>query len=265
MTPGRQAPLLQLKHVSKSFGSTQVLNEVDFSIEPGEVVALLGDNGAGKSTLVKIISGVTRPTSGTLHWEGRPVEWSDDTGPLEARQLGVETVYQDLGLVETLSIARNFFLGRELKRKLPMIPFFGLPALDLKRMEQIAAQTLKDSGIRRKLDPRDPVRALSGGERQAIAISRARYFGAKLLILDEPTSALSLRQTEEVLRFIAEASESGIAVIFITHTLAHIEGIVSRMTILHHGRKVGDYSPKSLTHDQRSDLILRGQLSTPTA
>jgi simple sugar transport system ATP-binding protein len=250
-------PLLELKNVTKHFGAIGVLEGIDFTISPGEVVALLGDNGAGKSTLIKIIAGFHRPSSGEYFWEGSKLEFHEQNGPEEARNLGVATVYQDLGLVESLSIARNFFLGRELTKKV-----FGIPVLDHQRMEEIVAQKLAEIGIRRKLDPRDPIAGLSGGERQAVAINRARFFGAKLLILDEPTSALSLRQTEQVLAYIKAAAESGIAVIFITHTLAHIEGIIDRITILYHGRKVGDFLPTEVNNEQVSSLITRGEMKT---
>jgi simple sugar transport system ATP-binding protein len=246
------SPLLELRKVSQAFGPISVLQDIDFEIRPGEVVALLGDNGAGKSTLIKVIAGYHRPTSGTLAWEGRAFEYSATDGPHEAREMGVETVYQHLGLVPTLSIARNFFLGREPRGR------FGL---DHRKMLDTARTQLAEMGIRRKLDPRDSVARLSGGERQAIAIARARHFNAKLMILDEPTSALSLRQTEQVLQYIRDAAKSGIAVIFITHTLHHIEDLVDRITVIYHGKKVGDYLPKDVTRAQVSSLITRGVLA----
>lgn len=252
-----QTPLLELRNISKNFGSIQVLDGIHFSIEPGQVVALLGDNGAGKSTLIKVIAGVHRPSSGELFWQGKAVRFSDGSGPQEARNLGIETVYQDLGLVPTMSIARNFFLGRELKRNI-----LGISRLDLKTMAEIAKQKLAELGIRRKLNPTDAVAQLSGGERQAIAIARARHFGAKLIILDEPTSALSLRQTEEVLSFIRKASSEGMAIIFITHTLAHIEGIVDKISIIFHGKNVGDFRSDEVQRGQVASLITKGQYST---
>ncbi len=247
--------LMELKGVTKNFGHIKVLEGIDLKLETGKVTALLGDNGAGKSTLIKIIAGFHRPDSGTISWEGKPLEFHEANGPQEARDLGIATVYQDLGLVEGLSIARNFFLGRELTKRIA-----GVKVLDHKTMEAVTKSKLDEIGIRRKLDPRDPIAGLSGGERQAVAIGRARHFGAKLLILDEPTSALSLRQTEQVLSYITAAAKAGIAVIFITHTLAHIEGIIDNITVLYHGRKVGDFSPKDVNHDQVSALITRGEI-----
>ena len=249
-------PLMQLHQVTKSFGPIQVLEGIDLTLHAGKVTALLGDNGAGKSTLIKIIAGFHRPDTGKIIWEGNDHQFHESNGPEEARNLGIATVYQDLGLVETLSIARNFFLGRELTKSV-----LGIKVLDHQTMEDVARAKLAEIGIRRQLDPRDPIMGLSGGERQAVAISRARHFGAKLLILDEPTSALSLRQTEQVLSYITAAAKSGIAVIFITHTLAHIEGIIDNITILYHGRKVGDYLPKDVNHDQVSSLITRGEIT----
>ena len=247
-------PLLELKGISQAYGPIHILDDIDFAIRPGEVVALLGDNGAGKSTLIKIIAGVARPTRGQLLWEGVPFEFSSDNGPQEARTRGIETVYQHLGLVSTLSIGRNFFLGRE-----PTKGFGPFRIIDHTKLINVSRERLQAMGIRRKLDPRDSVAKLSGGERQAIAIARAKYFNAKLLILDEPTSALSLRQTEEVLESIREAARQGIAVIFITHTLAHIENLVDRVTVLFHGKKVGDYPMSQVTRGQVSHLITRGE------
>lgn len=256
MTRHTLQPLLELKNVSKIFRSIQVLEKVNFAIYPGEIVALLGDNGAGKSTLIKMIAGFHQPTEGEMLWEGQPLQFNSQNGPHVARQLGIETVYQDLGLVNSLSITRNFFLGRELTKKM-----FGCRILARKEMAQIASIKLKEMGIARDLSPHDLVEKLSGGERQAIAISRARYFGAKLLILDEPTSALSLRQTQKVLSYILESARSGLAVIFITHTLAHIESVVDRIVVLYRGQKAGDYLPSQVTQHQIGNLITQGGLN----
>ena len=247
-------PLLELRKLNHSFGSVQVLDGVDFEIRPGEIVALLGDNGAGKSTLIKTISGFHSPTAGSMFWEGKPIQFHFEKGPQEARDLGIETVYQDLGLIPTLSISRNFFLGRELTRQ-----FLGVPYLDRAQMAKVALSKLKEIGLNRPLLPTDPVAYLSGGERQSIAICRARYFGAKLLILDEPTSALSLKQTEQVLSYVRQAAQSGLAVIFITHTLAHAEKLVDRFVVLFRGRKVADYSSKDIDLARLSSLITQGE------
>ena len=225
-------PRLNLKNISLQIGNTKILSGIDFQIEEGEIVALLGDNGAGKSSLIKVISGFHLPSSGTMHWEGKEVS-STKFNPKEAQKLGIQTVYQHLGLVDTLSIARNFFLGREPKKKR-----FGISFLDQASMNEVVRQKLKEMKISRPLNPTLSVAHLSGGERQAIAIARARYFGAKLLILDEPTSALSLKQTEEVLSLIARASESGLSVIFITHSLHHIKNLVDNVFVMNKGKIV---------------------------
>lgn len=226
---------LKLHKISKSFGNNQILTQIDLSIKPGEVVALLGDNGAGKSTLIKIISGFHTPNGGTLFWEGKALD-PKKFNPKYARQLGIQTVYQHLGLVEKLSIARNFFLGRELKIK----KWGFLASLDLQRMREIVHERLREMKISRLLNPDLSVANLSGGEKQAIAIARACYFGAKLLILDEPTSSLSLNQTQELLKLIQSAKEQGISVIFITHTLHHIKDIVDSVCIINKGNVVAN-------------------------
>ncbi len=220
---------LILKNISLQIGNHQILSNIDFEIKKGEVLALLGDNGAGKSSLIKIISGYHRPSSGQMTWEGQSIAF-EKFNPKISRSIGIQTVYQHLGLVDTLSIARNFFLGRELKKK------FGV--LDLKFMNEVVKEKLSEMKISRTLNPELPVSYLSGGERQAIAIARARYFGAKLLILDEPTSALSLKQTQEVLNLIANASQSGLSVIFITHSLHHIKELVHKVLILRKGHLI---------------------------
>lgn len=216
---------LKLSGIEKNFGPVRVLKDLNLEIKSGEVLALLGDNGAGKSTLIKIIAGFHQPSAGDLFWEGHVIE-QNNFSPQQARAMGIQTVYQHLGLVDQLSIARNFFLGAEPIKSLGPVKW-----LDHKFMREVVFQELTLMGLKRKLDPNDNVSKLSGGERQAIAIARARFFGAKLLILDEPTSALSVGQTQAVLDYIKEAAEAGIAVIFITHTLHHIERIVDKVVI----------------------------------
>ncbi len=247
-------PRLRLSAIKKNFGQTEVIKNLFLEINGGEVLALLGDNGAGKSTLIKIIAGFHKPCRGEIFWEGSPLSMRTFS-PEQARALGIQTVYQHLGLVNQLSIARNFFLGAEPKKG--RWPFQWL---DRELMHDVVAEKLKLMGLKRKLDPSDSVEKLSGGERQAIAIARARYFGAKLLILDEPTSALSVGQTEAVLDYIKEAASSGIAVIFITHTLHHIERIVDQVVVLHQGQSVGNFAAGSVTLQQCSDLIMHGRM-----
>lgn len=245
---------LELKHVNKQFGHMRVLNDLNLTVEAGKILALLGDNGAGKSTLIKIIAGYHQPDDGEIWFRNTRIH-KHDFNPQMARSLGIQTVYQHLGLVNQLSITRNFFLGVEPVRK-----FGPVSWLDQKYMRAVVKQQLTDMGIRRALNPDDLVERLSGGERQAIAISRAKFFGAKLLILDEPTSALSVRQTQQVLRYIVEAARSGISVIFITHTLHHIEGIVDKIFILHQGKAAGVFNAGEISTTDCAHLIVHGRL-----
>lgn len=244
-------PLMELRGVSKFFGPVKALQGVDFQIRPGEVIALLGDNGAGKSTLIKIISGLHTPTQGQVFFEGQPVQLRS---PKDARALGIETVYQDLALIETMSIMRNFFLGSE-----PVKRFGPLKFLDRKQMIAASKDVLSDIGLKNlRAKPTDSVSTLSGGERQAIAIGRTMYFGAKLVILDEPTSALSLNETNKVLSYIKQAKDSGLAVIFITHNMYHAYPVADRIVIIEHGRKVEDCAKSEKSLEDIAEIIMKG-------
>lgn len=249
--PSNAQPLLELRGVSKSFGPVKALQDVDLKINRKEVLALLGDNGAGKSTLIKIISGLYAPTAGEVFFEGKKVKMNS---PQDARALGVETVYQDLALVETMSIMRNFFLGSE-----PIKRFGPFRFLDRKKMMDATQNVLADIGLKNlRAKPMDSVSTLSGGERQAIAIGRTMYFGAKLVILDEPTSALSLNETNKVLSYIEQAKESGLAVIFITHNMYHAYPVSDRIVIIEHGRKVEDCHKGEKSLDDIAEIIMKG-------
>jgi simple sugar transport system ATP-binding protein len=224
---------LEVRSLTKRFGSVVALDGVTFGVRAGQVVGLVGDNGAGKSTAIKIISGYHKPTSGQLLWEGREITFDS---PEEARALGIQTVYQDLALVNTLSIARNFFLHAEPTRRVGPMGF-----LDVKKMNTRTAEILKEIGIR-DLNPTTPVSALSGGERQAVAIGRTWYFGGKLLILDEPTSALSVKQTQKVFSIIQEVKAKGVSVILIEHNMIHVHEIADRLVVMRHGAVYGEYA-----------------------
>jgi len=251
MNENNTQALMELQGVSKFFGPVKALQNVDLEINTGEVLALLGDNGAGKSTLIKIISGLYAPTHGDIYFEGSKVRMSS---PKDARALGVETVYQDLALVETMSIMRNFFMGSEPTRKIG--PF---RVLDRQKMIDASRNVLADIGLKNlRAQPQDSVSTLSGGERQAIAIGRTMYFGAKLIILDEPTSALSLNETNKVLSYIEQAKDAGMAVIFITHNMYHAFPVSDRIVIIEHGQKVEDVYKKSTTLDNIADIIMKG-------
>lgn len=224
--------LLEVSGVRKRFGKVTALSEVSFAIRPGEILALLGDNGAGKSTLIKVLSGVHVPDQGTISWEGRPVVIGS---PRAALDLGISVVYQDLALVDTLSIYRNVFLGREsaVQRRLA-----GVRILDVRRARAEAQRCLGALGV--SLPSVDAkVSDLSGGERQAIAIARAVYFQSKLLILDEPTSALSLRESRRVMQYVEQARQAGVSVIIITHNVHSIHSVADKIVVLTRGTVVG--------------------------
>ncbi|MCD6364234.1 MAG: sugar ABC transporter ATP-binding protein [Synergistetes bacterium] len=243
-----EMPLVEMKGIVKNFGRVQALRGVDFTVGKNEVVGLLGDNGAGKSTLIKILVGFYQPDEGEIYFEGKKVNFSS---PKDARAMGIETVYQDLALVELMSIARNFFLGRELTYKVG--PF---ELLDKRNMNRIAKEMLTDIGVKVR-DVNETVSFLSGGERQAIAIGRAIHFGAKLLILDEPTAALSIKETQRVLELILEAKSRGLSVVFITHNIYHVYEVADRFTLLEHGKKVGDFTKEEVTPQDIIDIISR--------
>jgi simple sugar transport system ATP-binding protein len=243
----QEAPLVRMTDIGRSFGTVVALEGVNFDVGYQEVIALLGDNGAGKSTLIKVLTGVHPPTTGQIYFEGHPVSIAS---PQDARQLGIETVYQDLALVPLMSIARNFYLGRE--------PVRSIGPIDVLDQETMVAQTteaLAHIGIKiRGAD--EPVGTLSGGERQSIAIGRAVHFGTKLLILDEPTSALSIGETRKVLNYTLEAKRRGLSVIFITHNIHHVFQVADRFTIISHGHKVGDFRKQDITIEEVSGMIM---------
>jgi simple sugar transport system ATP-binding protein len=227
------APLLEVRHVSKYFGSVIALKDISMEVRAGEVTCVLGDNGAGKSTLIKILSGVHPHDEGQFLIEGNKVRFS---GPREARAAGISVVFQDLATVPLMSIWRNFFLGSE-----PTIGFGPASKLNSRFAKKVMREEMHKMGI----DVRDPdqqVGTLSGGERQAVAIARAVYFGAKVLILDEPTSALGVRQSGIVLKYVVQARERGLGVIFITHNPHHAYPVGDRFVLLNRGRLMGSYA-----------------------
>jgi simple sugar transport system ATP-binding protein len=250
MAKTQQTPLIETSNLVKKFGSFTALNGVDLSVFPGEVHALLGDNGAGKSTLIKILSGVFPPTSGEIKVEGQVVNFAS---PRDASDAGIGTVYQDLALNPLTSVTRNFFLGRELTSfKSP----FGLLKMD--EMHRIATEEMAKIGIN-IADPQQAVGTMSGGQRQTLAIARAIYFGAKVLILDEPTSALGQKQQMEVLKTIRRVQKMGdIAIILITHNEIHARLIADRFTFLSLGEVIGKGTSKDLEGDDIKRLMAGG-------
>ncbi|MCL6740801.1 ATP-binding cassette domain-containing protein [Sphingomonas sp. RB56-2] len=238
--------LLAVRNVGKSFGSVVALSDVSFDVMPSEVHCLLGDNGAGKSTLIKILSGVHQPSQGALFVDGEPAVFDS---PREALDRGIATVFQDLAMIPLMSVARNFFLGREPIKRLGPIRMF-----DAEQAESVTRDEMSKMGIMLR-DPRQPVGTLSGGERQCVAISRAVYFGAKVLILDEPTSALGVTQTAMVLQCIGEVRSRGLGVIFITHNVRHALQVGDRFTVLNRGRTLGFRTNAEATADELQSLM----------
>jgi len=231
-------PLIEARGLTKYFGRVIALSDVSLSVGAGEVLCLLGDNGAGKSTLIKILSGVHPPDSGELLVDGEPVTFDS---PRDALQRGIATVYQDLAMIPLLSISRNFFLGAE-----PTTDLGPMRAFDIRTADRLTRQALKTMGIDLR-DTSQPVGTLSGGERQSVAIARAIHFGAKVVILDEPTSALGVKEAGVVLRFIAQARDQGVGVILITHNVNHAFPVGDRFTILDRGRSKGTFRKDELT------------------
>ncbi|TAN34892.1 sugar ABC transporter ATP-binding protein [bacterium] len=237
--PARQVPLLELKGISKRFGAVEALVGVDFEAYRGEVVALVGDNGAGKSTLIKVISGINTPDAGEFRFEGRPVS---ARGPHEMAQLGIATVYQDLALCDNLDVVANLFLGREARRGVTRL-------LDEVTMEQRAFGVLKNLSIKIP-SLRKPVATLSGGQRQAVAVARSIMWQTHLVLLDEPTAALGVAQTKQVLELIGHLREQGLGVVVISHNLADVFEVCDRIVVLRLGRRVADFKVREASREQ---------------
>jgi simple sugar transport system ATP-binding protein len=234
--------VLRLEQISKHFGAIQALNDFSVTIEKGEVVGLMGDNGAGKSTLVKIIAGNFRPSHGRIFMKEQEVSFHR---PVEARESGIEIVYQDLALCDNLTAAVNVFLGRELTRNIG--PF---KVMDYRRMNEVAGKLFKE--LKSETRPRDLVRDMSGGQRQAVAIARTRLSSSDIVLMDEPTAAISVRQVAEVLNLIQELKRQGVAVVLISHRMPDVFAVADRIVVLRRGnkvaeKKVSDTSPEEIT------------------
>ncbi|HET9624396.1 MAG TPA: ATP-binding cassette domain-containing protein [Kofleriaceae bacterium] len=248
---GATEPILELDGVSKQFGTVVALDDVTLRLRRGEVHCLLGDNGAGKSTLIKILAGVHAPSRGTYKVDGAPVAFGS---PRDALDRGIATVYQDLALVPLMSVYRNFFLGRE-----PTRTVAGLfKVFDRERARQVARDRLAEMGIAIR-DPDQAVGTMSGGERQCLAIARAIHFGARVLILDEPTAALGVKQSANVLRIIARARDQGISTIFITHNVHHAYPVGDTFTLLNRGRSMGTFAKADISRDEVLNMMAGGQ------
>lgn len=244
------APLLEMRDIHKHFGSVIALSGVSFAVGAGEVHCLLGDNGAGKSTFIKTMSGAHRPTSGDILVEGMPVSFAS---PRDALDSGIATVYQDLAMIPLMSVTRNFFMGRE-----PVKGIWPFRYVDFEFCDRVTRDEMRRIGIDVR-DPRQAVGTLSGGERQCVAISRAVYFGAKVLILDEPTSALGVRQTSMVLRYIDMVRRNGLGVVFITHNVRHALAVGDRFTVLNRGRTLGTATRADIDAERLQNMMAGGK------
>jgi simple sugar transport system ATP-binding protein len=242
--------ILSLENVSRYFGNVIALKDITIRLKRGEVHCLLGDNGAGKSTLIKTLAGVHQPSEGTYLVDGKPVRF---TSPKDALDLGIATVYQDLALVPLLSVARNFFMGREPQKKL----FGFLNVMDLDHCATASRDKLAEMGINVR-DPHQPIGTMSGGEKQCLAIARAIHFGARVLILDEPTAALGVKQSFNVLKLIHTARAKGISVIFITHNVHHAYPIGDSFTLLNRGKSLGTFTKDTISKDEVLDMMAGG-------
>ncbi|MDW3183416.1 MULTISPECIES: ATP-binding cassette domain-containing protein [unclassified Roseobacter] len=243
-------PIIQMKGIEKHFGSVIALAGVSVDVFAGECHCLLGDNGAGKSTFIKTMSGVHKPTAGEIIFEGKPLDFAD---PRDAITAGIATVHQHLAMIPLMSVSRNFFMGNEPVKKVAGLTFF-----DHDYANRVTMEEMRKMGINLR-GPDQAVGTLSGGERQTVAIARAVHFGAKVLILDEPTSALGVRQTSNVLATIDKVRKQGIAVVFITHNVRHALAVGDRFTVLNRGKTLGTAKRGEITPEELQDLMAGGQ------
>lgn len=243
-------PIIRMSNIEKHFGSVIALAGVTVDFYPGECHCLLGDNGAGKSTFIKTMAGVHKPTKGEITFEGQPMHFED---PRDSIAAGIATVYQDLAMIPLMSVSRNFFMGNEPIKKIAGLPFF-----DHEHANEVTMREMRQMGINLR-GPDQAVGTLSGGERQTVAIARAVHFGAKVLILDEPTSALGVRQTANVLATIDKVRKQGISVVFITHNVRHAMAVGDRFTVLNRGKTYGTAMAGDVTPEELQDMMAGGQ------
>ena len=243
-------PILQIKRLNKSFGPVHVLQDVDFSVYPGEVTALVGDNGAGKSTLVKCVAGINSIDSGEILWQGEPITLHD---PRQASALGIEFVYQDLALADNLDITQNMFLGREIRR-------FGF--LNDGQMERKAREVLSSLSVRTVSSVRQIVASLSGGQRQTVAIAKAVLWNSKVVFLDEPTAALGVAQTRQVLDLVRRLADAGLGVVLISHNMNDVMEVSDRVAALYLGKIAAEVMAKDSSTTQIVELITAGRSGT---
>jgi simple sugar transport system ATP-binding protein len=252
MTVEKPDELVRMDHISKFYGRVQALDDVSLTIKHNEILGLLGDNGAGKSTLIKVLSGAVPMTSGDIYINGDKVAINRTN---DAIALGIETIYQDSALVNQLSISRNLFLGRE-PLKGPRI----LNRMDKDKMDEVAAKLMREVGITKNIPPKTSISALSGGERQAVAIARAMHFDSELIILDEPTNNLGVAETQGVLNFVRNARDTGHSCIFIAHNIHHVFQVVDRIAVLRRGQVVTDQIDPKTTTIEQVERVITGDL-----
>ena len=245
--PATDRPLLELRGVSKNFGSVHALTDVDFEVKAGEVMALVGDNGAGKSTLIKCVAGIHTADGGEILFDGQPVSIH---GPKDSAKLGIEVVYQDLALCDNLDVVQNMYLGREAHD--------FIQRLKEPEMERRTAETMKSLAVTTIRSIRQPVATLSGGQRQSVAVARAVMWNSRLVILDEPTAALGVAQTEQVLELVARLAEQGLAVVLISHNLHDVFAVAHRITVLRLGRNIALYEREKTTQQEVVGAITAG-------
>lgn len=245
-----EQPIIKMNAIEKHFGSVIALAGVSVDVYPGECHCLLGDNGAGKSTFIKTMSGVHKPTAGEIFFEGKPMHFENPRGAIEA---GIATVHQHLAMIPLMSVSRNFFMGNE-----PVKRFGPIELFDHSYANEVTMREMRKMGINLR-GPDQAVGTLSGGERQTVAIARAVHFGAKVLILDEPTSALGVRQTSNVLATIDKVRKQGIAVVFITHNVRHALAVGDRFTVLNRGQTLGTAQRGEITPEELQDMMAGGQ------
>jgi D-xylose transport system ATP-binding protein len=246
-----EQPLLEVRGVDKRFGAVEALADVNFHVDSGQIMALVGDNGAGKSTLIKCIAGIYTIDNGDILWEGEPVSIH---GPKDSGRLGIEVVYQDLALADNLDVVENMYLGRE--------TLSSFRRLDESKMEKEALETLAELSVTTIRSVRQPVASLSGGQRQSVAVAKAVLWNSKLVILDEPTAALGVAQTRQVLDLVKKLGEQGLAVVLISHNMSDIFEVADYITVLRLGHNVGEYKASETTQREVVEAITAGKIST---
>jgi fructose transport system ATP-binding protein len=255
MTNG--TPILQARGLTKRFGRVTALDQADFELYSGEILAVIGDNGAGKSTLIKALTGAVAPDHGEILMDGKPIHFRS---PMDARRAGIETVYQNLALSPALSIVDNLFLGREMKAKGPLGQLFR--KLDKASMQKIAREKLSELGLLTIQNINQPVETLSGGQRQGVAVARAAAFGSKVVIMDEPTAALGVKESRRVLELILDVKRRGLPIVLISHNMPHVFEVADRIHIHRLGRRLTVIDPKKYTMSE-AVALMTGALEAP--